>query len=166
LFIIKEGSVKCLKGKREIRKLNSRDYFGESAVLFGTKRSLSVIAGCNINCYMISKSVLFESLGENFIEIILKSITKGAFEKNKHFMLFLFDTYYNKIYSALKLNFYQNNSIIEKENLTNKLMIILEGNLMVIIIYFRIPKIVKLLRQDLIYFSILLIKNLKEGKII
>ena len=98
LFIIKEGHVKCLKGKREIRKLNSRDYFGESAVLFGTKRSLSVIAGCSIKCYMISKSVLFESLGENFIEVILKSIAKGAFEKNKHLMLFLFDTYFKEAY--------------------------------------------------------------------
>lgn len=80
---------------------------------------------------MISKSVLFQSLGENFIEIILRSIAKGAFEKNKHLMLFLFDSYFNTIYSTLKLNIYPNNSIITKDDIDKKLMIILEGNLMV-----------------------------------
>jgi hypothetical protein len=80
---------------------------------------------------MISKSVLFESLGENFIEVILKSISKGSFEKNKHLMLFLFETYFNKIYTALNLNIYENNKEIPQENLTKKLIIVLEGNLMV-----------------------------------
>lgn len=69
------------------------------------------------------KSLLFESVGENFIEIILKSIAKRAFDKNKYLMLFLFNSYFNTVYSTLKLYIY---TIITKDDTDKKLMIILE----------------------------------------
>jgi cGMP-dependent protein kinase len=130
LFIIKEGIVNCLKGEKEIRKLANKDYFGESAILFETRRSLSVIAHTNIQCYLISKEILIESLGEDYKQIILQSITKGAFEKNVYMTLLMLDTYFAKVYSCFEIKFYQNNTIVlNKDDHNKKVIIVLEGNL-------------------------------------
>ncbi len=43
IYIIKEGCVKCFKREKQVRLLDPKDFFGESAVLFNINRSLSVL---------------------------------------------------------------------------------------------------------------------------
>lgn len=130
LFIIKEGLVSCRKGEVEVRQLHNKDYFGESAILFGTKRSLSIIAFNKTSCFQISHSLMVESLGENYKNIILKSIAKEAFQKSKHMKLLVFDNYFNKIFSLFQLQFYKNGEkVMAKTDTQKKIVVIVEGNL-------------------------------------
>lgn len=141
LFIIKEGLVSCRKGEVEIRQLQSKDYFGESAILFGTKRSCSIVSVSKTSCFQISHALMIESLGENYKNIILKSIAKEAFQKSKYMKLLVFDNYFNKIFSLFKLQFYQNGDVVvhRNENSTHsnnsthfnnkKIIVVIEGDL-------------------------------------
>ena len=78
LFIIKKGSVACSKKEIIVRNLKEKDYFGENALLFDEKRSLSVFSTSKTSCYQISKGMLIQSLGEDYKNIILKGIAKAA----------------------------------------------------------------------------------------
>ena len=51
IYIIKSGSVKCFKGETQVRILGSKVFFGESAVLFNTNRSLSVLVVEKTICF-------------------------------------------------------------------------------------------------------------------
>ena len=62
IYIIKSGSVKCFKGETEVRILGSKDFFGESAVLFNTNRSLSVLVVEKTICFQVSESFLIDCL--------------------------------------------------------------------------------------------------------
>jgi cGMP-dependent protein kinase len=130
LFIIKEGTVSCRKGEHEVRQLSNRDYFGESAILFGTKRTLSIVALSKTTCFQISHSLMVENLGENYKNIVLKSIAKEAFQKSRYMKLLVFDNYFNKIFSLFQLQYYQNEDIVmSKSENTKRIIVVLEGNL-------------------------------------
>ena len=66
IYIIKHGNIKCFKGEKEVRFLGPKDFFGESAVLFNTNRSLSVTVVENSICYQISESLLIDIIGEEY----------------------------------------------------------------------------------------------------
>ena len=130
LYIIKEGIVSCRKGDFEVRRLFQKDYFGESSILFGTKRSLSIIAITKITCYQISHSLMVENLGNDYKDIMIKSLTKVAFQKSKYMKYMLLDNIFDKIFSAFKLQFFKNDEIvISKDQNSKKIIVILEGNL-------------------------------------
>lgn len=127
-----------MKGKKQIRELYQNDYFGEIGILFGTKRTLSVIATENTLCYQISQGILKENLGDNFLNIILESIVKNAFEKSKYLKLLAYDNYFHKVFPVFAAQFYKNKSIVvTKQENERKLLIVIEGNLFV---YFYIIK--------------------------
>ena len=130
LYIIKEGIVSCVKNNLEIRKLHTKDYFGESSILFETKRTLSIVSVTKTVCYNITKNVLIETLGENFRYILLSAICKEAFQKSEILQNLLFDESFNKIFQNFKLKFFKNNEIVvDKTNFTNvKIVVLIEGN--------------------------------------
>lgn len=143
LFIIKEGSVKCAKGNKTVRQLYSKDYFGESAILFETRRSLSVIAQVKTVCFQIPISMLNENLGHNYRDIILGSIVKDAFKKSKYMKLLIFDNYFSKIFPTFTHMIYKNGQVVlGKNDKSKKIIIIIEGNLIQVsnIIYLEWPR--------------------------
>jgi len=96
LFIIKKGSVACSKKEIIVRNLKEKDYFGENALLFDEKRSLSVFSTSKTSCYQISKGMLIQSLGEDYKNIILKGIAKAALKQSKYLKLFENEYIFNK----------------------------------------------------------------------
>jgi cGMP-dependent protein kinase len=131
LFIIKEGTVACVKDDKEIRKLHMKDYFGESSILFETKRTLSIVSKGRTLCYNITKSVLVDALGQNFTYILLSAISRNAFMKCEFLHYIIFDECFSKIFKTFKLKFYKNNEIVidKQHHLNRKIVILIEGNL-------------------------------------
>ena len=84
IYIIKSGSVKCFKGETQVRILGSKDFFGESAVLFNTNRSLSVLVVEKTICFQVSESFLIDCLGNDYKNVIISSITKEALKNSKY----------------------------------------------------------------------------------
>ena len=104
LFIIKSGEVNCESKNGEVKRiLQSKDFFGEYAVLFDIPRSLTVKAKTKIVVYKISTNVLEDSLGSDYRNIILKSILREAFHKSKFFSVMASSYYINEIYQNTKI---------------------------------------------------------------
>ena len=132
IYIIKSGCVKCFKGDQEIRVLGPKDFFGESAVLFNTHRSLSVYVVEKTICYQVSESFLIECLGKDFKQVILSSITKEALKNSKYMKIFANANYFNKIFECCKINCYGHNDIFLEHNksVKKKFYVLITGNLM------------------------------------
>ena len=130
LFIIKEGSVACSKEEIIIRHLKEKDYFGENALLFNEKRSLSVFATSKTSCYQISQGMLIQSLGENYRNIILKGIVKAALKNSKYLKLFQNEYFFNKFFINHQIQICENNEILVKSGENNRnLYILIQGDL-------------------------------------
>ena len=133
LFIIKEGEVNCEINNNIIRVLKSKDFFGEYAVLFNIPRSLSCVARNKITCYKITDSLLIETFGNDYKNIILKSILKEGFKKSKFLSILSNDSYIDQIYMNIKIKLYNNGEVIldksEFDEKNKKLYVIISGNI-------------------------------------
>lgn len=52
-YIIKDGTVSCISGDREIRKMGKGDFFGEQSLLYNSPRTATVIAIDDVRCVAI-----------------------------------------------------------------------------------------------------------------
>lgn len=131
MYIIKEGVVNCQKGQEIVRHLYSKDFFGELSILFETKRTMSIVAKIKTKCYQISKSLLIETLGENFCQVILSGICSDALRNTKFFNILSNEELFKEIYILFNLTVNSNNKVIFPENhfLERKLCVVIEGNL-------------------------------------
>lgn len=125
LFIIKSGIVACSKNNEVVRNLKSKDYFGETALLFDQKRSLSIYATNPTVCYQISQGMLIESIGEDYRKAILKSITKEALKNSKNLKLFECEYFFSKFYQCGVLKKFCHNEIIIHLNSEPKYLYVL-----------------------------------------
>ena len=125
-YIIKTGFVVCESISGDIKRtLQPKDYFGEYAVLFDIPRSLNVKAKTKVILYKISTSLLEESLGFKYRDIILKSILREALVNSKHLSILSNSYYINEIYQNTKILLIKNNeeiSIEEANNNENKII--------------------------------------------
>lgn len=137
LYIISEGKVSCIKDGIVIRKLSSRDYFGESSILFETRRSLSIVAASSsVICYQVSKAVLQEALGQEFKQVLLKGICKQACQVDEYMKLLLFDQFYNCFFHHFHLCFYgTNETVISCKAETDKVVVVLEGSVINVTVF-------------------------------
>ena len=130
LFIIKEGIVACSKQDEVIRNLKAKDYFGENALLFNQKRSLSIYATTKTVCFQISQGMLIEGIGNDYRENILKAITREALKSSKYFRLFECDYFFSRFYSKSEIKVVNNGEVLIKKNeITNCLYVIVYGDL-------------------------------------
>ena len=133
LFIIKDGEVNCEINNNVIRVLKAKDFFGEYAVLFNIPRSLSCVAKTKIVCYKITDSLLIETFGSDFKNIILKSILKEGFKKSQYLSILANDNYIDEIFCNSKMKLFNNGEVIldknEFEEKNKKLYVIISGNI-------------------------------------
>jgi CRP-like cAMP-binding protein len=131
LFIIRDGNVSCIKNEKEIKRLGSKDYFGESSILFQTKRSMSIVSVKTTVCYQITKSLLQETLGENFRKVLLQGICRESFFNSKIMKNFLIEHYFDKIFDCFKINFYKTSLVLFKPTADDekKIVIVIQGSL-------------------------------------
>ena len=115
-YIIKNGFVNCESKSGNIKRtLQTKDYFGEYAVLFDMPRSLNVKAKSRVILYKISTYLLEESLGYDYRNIILKSILREALLGSKHFCILGNVYYINEIYQCTKIVLFKNNELVPIE---------------------------------------------------
>jgi len=115
-----------------VRKLYTKDFFGELSILFHTKRSMTIQACGKVSCFQISTSLLTDILGTDYINIILNSICLDALNNTELIHILTFDDYFNKIYPLFKLKFNKANEIVIKKDSPykdKKICIVVEGNL-------------------------------------
>ena len=133
IYIIKSGKVKCLNGEQEIRFLGPKDYFGEGAILFNMNRSLTVHVEEDTECYQISESFIIETLGNDYKQEIVYSISKNAFNKSQIMKCFTNPVYFQKIIENCSIKSYKDNEIIlqkdDNNNFKKRLYVLLSGNL-------------------------------------
>ena len=116
IYIIKSGSVKCFKGETQIRILGSKDFFGESAVLFNTNRSLSVLVVEKTICFQVSESFLIDCLGNDYKNVIISSITKEALKNSKYMKIFTNQIYFTKIFECCDVKIFNDKQVIINHN--------------------------------------------------
>ena len=85
LYIVKEGEVDCIRNGNIIRTLKHGDNFGERAILVESKRSLDVVAKTKCICYSLTKAVLKNMLGDEYIKFLYFNFLMGSFYKSKYF---------------------------------------------------------------------------------
>ena len=133
LYIIKSGEVNCEIDGKIIRVIKSKEFFGEYAVLFNLPRSLSCNAKMKVTCYKITDCLLIETFGNDYKNIILKSILKESFKMSKFLNFFSNDFYIDYIFKESLIKLYKNGEyILEKENFDEnkkKIYTIICGNI-------------------------------------
>ena len=143
-YIIKTGSVNCESESGGIKRtLQTKDYFGEYAVLFDMPRSLNVRAKTKVISYKISSALLEESLGHDYRNIILKSILREALINSKYLSLLGSNYYINEIYQNVRIILFHNDEIVplkeennnedkdkykDKDKDNNLIYVIISGN--------------------------------------
>jgi cGMP-dependent protein kinase len=81
-YIIKQGSVECVKDGKPFRVLKEGESFGENALFQDGKRSLTVRAAQDCLCLSLSRDALQEILGAKIQEVIQGNWSRWAIEKN------------------------------------------------------------------------------------
>jgi len=132
-FIVKEGIVSCQKqGEGEKRRLTKGDYFGEQALLYHCKRTLSVVAHeKSAKCVAIGKETLEKILGDQLEDVLFRNVQKLAFDRSHTLRKLLRDQVEKLIAVAEKKKFGKGEVVIPKdEPLTNCFLTVLRGSIM------------------------------------
>lgn len=131
LYIIKEGSVVCLKKGEVIRTLNKGDFFGEKSILIDSNRTLDVNSKTTCVVLSISIETLTKVVGEGYRDVLFLNFIKMTMNKAKYFSKFNNNTI-EKTYPAFKIkNHLMSDVVVKKGYETSKrILLIMEGNLM------------------------------------
>ena len=130
MYIIKDGEVECIKGKKVIRVLKKGDNFGQKAILEGDKRSLDVKAKTDCKIMSISSEFFKNQFGDNFREYLYLSFISTSFLNSKIFNKIspkmISKTFKNFSFRSLK----GDELVYPKgQKITEKLCVVLEGNI-------------------------------------
>ena len=138
VYIIKDGELECIKNNIVIRILKSGEFFGEFGILFDINRTLSCKAKNKLTVFKISNSLLEETFGSDYKDLILKSIIKDSFFHSENLNIFSEDYYIEEIYPNTSIKLYNDNEIvISKYGFNNSniqeryLYVIISGNLII-----------------------------------
>ena len=122
-YIIRSGEVSCEENNKVIRLLGANDFFGEYALLFDIPRTLTAKAKTKVNAYEISNVLLEDALGNDYKEIILRSILKASFKKDKLFSIISDDSYIADIFENSEIISINNEEQIKLEEETENINI-------------------------------------------
>ena len=130
LYIIKEGTVECMQNQRFIRKLKSKDYFGEVSILLDTKRTMDVIAKEDCVCYVISIEVLQNMVGAHYRKVLLFNFLEHAFHNSERFNR-VSPQLFENIFSIFTLKEYTKGGLVVPQGhiIGSAFYIIIEGSL-------------------------------------
>ena len=136
VYIIKDGELECIKNNIVIRILKSGEFFGEFGILFDINRTLSCKAKNKLTVFKISNSLLEETFGSDYKDLLFKSIIKDSFLHSENLNFFSNDYYIEEIYPNTSIKLYNDNEIVISKEEFNKsniqeryLYVIICGNL-------------------------------------
>ena len=115
-YIIKSGKVSCESHSGDLKRtLQEKDYFGEYAVIFDIPRTLTVKAKTKLIVYKISTALLEESLGQDYRNIIIKSILREALLNSKNLSLMANAYFINEIYQNSQIILFNDHEQVPME---------------------------------------------------
>ena len=82
-YLIKEGTVVCLKGGQELREMSRGDFFGDQALLYNSVRTASVVANVDVKCVAIGRDRLTKVLGTQLQQIIYQNSKRMSLDKSE-----------------------------------------------------------------------------------
>ena len=130
MFIIKYGCVSCQINGKQIRKLSEKEYFGQNALLFDVKRTMDVIAIENTVCYKITKDDLLDMFADEYKTKIIFTLFKSIIQTHEILRDIFIDSIIDKLFTCFKVQIYkENESIVEKNGINKKVVIVLDGNI-------------------------------------
>jgi len=132
LFIIKQGNISISnENTKEKTILKEKDYFGLSALLFSDFKAKNVISETYSKCYQLTRGILIDILGEDYLNKILQGICKDALTRVKMIKILSLDEYFSKVFSLMKLRkFIKGEMVFSLDNHINKKIILLiEGKI-------------------------------------
>ena len=134
IYLVKSGSLLLINNdNKNINYLYPKDYFGEKEIILdiNDKFSYNLISNEFSSCYVITKEILIEAIGQNYKDEILFSIFKNGILKNSFFKTILLESYFQNIFSLFKIKIYKNEELIYSKNFKNneneKAVLILNG---------------------------------------
>jgi cGMP-dependent protein kinase len=130
-YLIKEGSVVCAQGGREVRRLYRGDYFGEQALLYNCRRTATVTAvDEQVKCLSIDRAKLEQVLGSQLQQVISRNSIMIIMERTPYLSK-LSNEQKVKLIDAMTIVTYTEGSHVIKPGTFKgaRLMIILKGAL-------------------------------------
>ena len=121
LFLIIEGSFfySPIDKNNFSQKKNTKngyflkDYFGLSGLIYPNKKhNCNIISESYSKCFKLTKCVLFNVLGEDFLKKIFQNLTKNAIGRIKILKLLSNEEYFLKIFPIFKLRVYNKNEVV------------------------------------------------------
>lgn len=82
-YIIKDGTVSCMKSGKEIRQMHKGDFFGEQALLYNSVRTATIAAKTDLKCVAIGRERLTKVLGSQLQHIIYQNTKRISMEKSE-----------------------------------------------------------------------------------
>lgn len=129
-YLIKEGSVLCIQGEKEIREMTRGDFFGEQALLYNSVRTASIIAISDVKCVAIGRDRLSKVLGTQLQQIIYQNSKRMALDRSE--VLCKLDSAQSfKLIQSLRVESYPKGRVIVPVGFGKgaKLFIVLRGKL-------------------------------------
>jgi cGMP-dependent protein kinase len=130
LYIVKQGSVSCIRGGYEIKRFNPGDYFGEQALIYNSPRTATCVAVGQVQCLTIDLASLQQTLGSQ-LQMIMFHNTLSIIMSQDPYLTNLIDFQINNLISSLQISKHQSGAIVQKKNslISEKILIVLKGRL-------------------------------------
>lgn len=80
-YIIKEGTVSCSQGDKELRQMDKGEFFGEQALLYNTQRTATVTAVAFVTVLSLGREHLNVVLGDSLPKILYRNSQRMTLEK-------------------------------------------------------------------------------------
>jgi CRP-like cAMP-binding protein len=130
ICIVYDGILKCYDGDKEIRKLYPKEYFGKNFFFIDFDKTLDIISIGKSSCFVFSREILIEALGNSYKDEILFSIFKDSFKNNSIFSEIFSDSQIENIYKIFHLKEYKHDEIIYAAGVKHrKIITLIEGNI-------------------------------------
>lgn len=129
-YIIKEGTVVCLQGGKEIREMGRGDFFGEQALLYNSVRTASIMAVSDVKCVALGRDRLTKVLGSQLQQILYQNSKRMALDKSENLSKLDSDQS-SRLISLMKVDTYLKGKLVipAGTNKGAKLFIVLKGKL-------------------------------------
>lgn len=129
LFIIQKGTVRCTVKGQFIRDMGKGDFFGEQALLYGTKRTATITAIKKVSTLSLHREHINKVLGTQLQQVIYKNTLRISIEKSE-VLSKLSKKQCETIINSLKISSYPpGHKIIEKGSIKgNRFLVIVKGH--------------------------------------
>ena len=129
IYLIKSGSVSCQIRGTEYKILRVSDYFGIVNLFIGGSRTLDIVAREQTVCFRLTEKDLSESMGKNYIEVMLMAIFSENISNNPTIADIINDSNMKSVFEKFKVVSYsKNEKINDKTKNGKRIVLVLEGN--------------------------------------